>query len=1081
MCFKSMIRRTRSQLSGFDWLKASSPAGQLVVILVCFVFSANGGFTQEPVANVPPEHAQQMKAGLELFNSKIQTLLQEHCLDCHGGSSVEADFDLSTRESLLASGFIDLKTVEESHLLAVVRHESEPHMPKDGERLSDDKLADFRRWLELGAPYASPLIEPKDQAEQSKPSAISNAEREFWAFRPLVPVAPPRNRSAVAEKWVRTPIDHFVLEQLEKLNIRPNASADRRRLIRRAYFDLIGLPPPPEEVEKFVQDQDPLAYEKLIDRLLQLPQYGERWARHWMDISRFAESHGYEQDYDRPTAYHYRDFLIKALNADMPYDQFVRWQIAGDELAPQDPLAMMATGFLGAGAFPTQLTEAEFESSRYDELDDMIGTLGTSVLGLSVGCARCHTHKFDPIPVTDYYRFAANMATAIRSEVELELDPLESEKYRREFETDLAVAEAELKKYEEEKLASDIQAWLQQWEPANPESIGPWRGGSIKHVATASGNQLALQGDGSWFAEGGSPNKDTYTFTCQLSDAPWQALRLECLADERLPNRGPGRAGNGNFALGDIYLRIKGKSDAERIVRFATASATHQQNNDTLSVAASIDDDPISGWAVDGGGIGKDQAALFELAEPLKLSSEEEVEVVLVCNHPNGAHIPGRIRLAWSTEKGLTPAVGKAEIDASVLEALTRLKEKWDVNSPDYSIVKGWMSGQLANYKKVQERVAEIKKQGPKSTKQKVLVTTEGMPHLPHHADGRGFPHFYPQTYVLIRGDVHQKRSEAVPGYLQILMRNGKTEDHWKVSAPEGWTRTSFRRASLANWLMDVKDGAGHLAARVIVNRLWQHHFGKGLVATASDFGKQGDLPSHPELLEWLATDLVQNGWRLKRVHKMIMTSAVYMQSSQALTTEAENLFAADRGVNQDRAAVDRENKYLWKFPVRRLEAEAIRDTLLAVSGDLDLTQFGPGTLDQGMKRRSIYFFIKRSQLIPMMLLFDWPEHQVGIGQRSVTTIAPQALAFMNSPYARQYAASFAKRLSADEDQVKVQLAYNLAFGRPAETHEIEIANRFLAQQVETYQQQGVNDAKSMAWVDYCQALLSMNELIYVD
>jgi mono/diheme cytochrome c family protein len=1037
---------------------------------------------QPPVA-VPPEHAEQMKAGMELFRDKVAKILKERCVECHGGSKLEGDFDLSTRESLLASGLVDLKEVAGSHLLAVVTHESEPHMPKDGEKLSAEEIALFQKWLELGAAYAEPLVAAAP-AGTVKPSPISEQDRQFWAFRPLTPVPPPSVTGDIVggDRWTKTPIDQFIFQQLSNLKIRPNVMADRRRLIRRAYFDLIGIAPTPSEVDAFLADPDPLAYEKLVERLLQSPHYGERWARHWMDIARFAESHGYEQDYDRPTAYHYRDFLIRALNDDLPYDQFLQWQIAGDELQPNNPLAMMATGFLGGGAFPTQLTEAEFETSRYDELDDMINTLGTAALGLSVGCARCHTHKFDPIPASDYYRLAANLSLAIRSEAELDIDPVQSQQWKAEHEAELAKVEQDLRTYEKEKLIEGMRNWLSQWDPNSTEGLGPWRGGAVVRIDSVAGTKMVLQSDGSWVAEGQAPMKDTYSLVCQLPAGEWKSIRLECLADDRMPARGPGRAGNGNFALGDVFLRIaKAGGKEKESLRFAKAAATHQQNGDSLSVTASIDGDPISGWAVDQGGIGKDQAAVFELAQPLKLEAASEVEVVLVCNHPNPSHIPGRVRLSWSAQGELPATVGKQEVDPAVLVALANLKKTWSTESQDFQVAKDYLSGQLVEYKLLRESLDKLKKQGPKTAKQKVLVTTEGMPHLPHHADDRGFPHFYPQTFELIRGDIHQKKVEAPPGYLKILMRNGKTEEYWKVAPPEGWTRTSFRRAGLAKWITDVNDGAGNLAARVIVNRLWQHHFGKGLVATSSDFGRQGDLPSHPELLEWLATDLVQNGWRLKRLHKMMMTSAVYMQASEANDPLAETVAVHDGNVLADRLKVDRENKYLWKFPVRRLEAEAIRDTMLSVAGVLDPQPYGPGTLDQNMRRRSIYFFIKRSQLIPMMVLFDWPEHQVGIGNRSVTTIAPQALAFMNSSQARDYAVAFAKRLGDVDDRAKIVAAYRLAFGRQPLDHEVEIGQRFLAQQTSMYKEQGNAAAAEMAAVDLCQAILSMNELIYVD
>lgn len=1058
-----------------------------VTLALHFVLTATSLVCLSPamgqeVAEVPPEHAAQMKAAADLFRDKVEAILRERCLDCHGGSKLEGDFDISSREALLASGLVDLKDVASSHLLAVVRHDSDPHMPKEGEKLSDSEIAAFQKWLELGAAYSKPLVESKP-GNSSKPSAISDKDREFWAYLPLRSVEPPalNPRMSKEEHWVRTPIDRFVLNKLIDLKIVPNTMADRRRLIRRAYFDLIGFPPSPQEVDAFVADPDPQAYEKLLDRLLQSPQYGERWARHWMDIARFAESHGYEQDYDRPTAYHYRDFLIRALNEDLPYNDFVRWQIAGDELDPNNPLAAMATGFLGGGAFPTQLTEAEFETSRYDELDDMINTLGTSVLGLSVGCARCHSHKFDPIPGSDYYRLAANFSSAIRSEMELDLDPKQSEQWKLEHQQAIEVAEAKLAVYEKDKLPEAIQNWLANWNPGDQESLGSWRGGGVTRIDTAAGTKFVLQEDGSWFAEGPAPPKETYTVVCQLLPGEWKSLRLETLSDKRLPNHGPGRAGNGNFALGDIFVQTQGDAGQEQTLRFAKAVATHQQNGDSLSVAASIDTDGVSGWAVDQGGIGKDQAAVFELATPLKLSEPTEVRVVLVLNHPNPAHSPGRIRLAWSSQSDLPAAVGKEEVDPTAIAALTALKQNWSTDSAEYRVAKTWLTTQLADYRALKEDVAKIRAQGPRTAKQKVLVTTEGLPHLPHHADDRGFPHFYPITYELIRGDVHQRKGEASAGFLKILMRNGKTEDHWKIQPPQGWTRTSFRRAALANWITDVEDGAGNLAARVIVNRLWQHHFGKGLVATSSDFGRQGDLPTHPELLEWLANDLVQNGWKLKRLHKLMMTSAVYMQASETSQFLVVGEEARTAGVVLDRATIDRENRVLWKFPVRRLEAEAIRDTLLSVAGVLELQSYGPGTLDPNMRRRSIYFFIKRSQLIPMMVLFDWPEHQVGIGNRSVTTIAPQALAFMNSPQARQYATEFAKRLGDVGDREKVGGAYRIAFGRQPLEHELEIGERFIREQTAMYESQGNRDAHAIATIDFCQAVMSMNELIYVD
>jgi hypothetical protein len=297
-------------------------------------------------------------------------------------------------------------------------------------------------------------------------------------------------------------------------------------------------------------------------------------------------------------------------------------------------------------------------------------------------------------------------------------------------------------------------------------------------------------------------------------------------------------------------------------------------------------------------------------------------------------------------------------------------------------------------------------------------------------------------------------------------MRDGKDESYWRVAEPAGWKRTSFRRASLAGWLTDADHGAGHLAARVIVNRVWQYHFGRGLVATPNDFGAQGEPPSHPELLDWLADDLIRHGWRLKRLHQLIMTSAVYRQDGE---------------FDEARAGIDRENVFLWRQAPRRLEAEAIRDALLQTAAALDTRMYGPGSLDPNMRRRSVYFFIKRSQLIPMMMLFDWPEHLVSIGQRSTTTTAPQALLFMNSPQGRQYAEGLARRLDGESAGPAVEHAYRIAFGRAPTGPEKRLALDFLARQSASHRRADLDDADHRARVDLCQTLLSMNEFVYVD
>ncbi|MEY3457645.1 MAG: hypothetical protein RL215_802, partial [Planctomycetota bacterium] len=958
----------------------------------------------------------------------------------------------------LASGFVS-QSADDSHLLQVITHESEPHMPWKEPKLADGDIAQIRTWLDLGAPYDKPL--GNRPAKPTTEMTVTDQDRQFWSFRPLQPATGPDVQDAA---WCRNPIDHFIRAKQEAVGLTPNPSADRRTLIRRASFDLLGLPPSPQDIEAFVNDPDPDAWPKLVDRLLQQPQYGERWARHWMDVARFAESHGYEQDYDRPHAWHYRDFLIRAFNEDLPWDQFVRWQLAGDELAPNNPMAMMATGFLGAGAFPTQLTEAEFESARYDELDDMVMTTGVAFLGLSVGCARCHDHKFDPIPARDYYSLAATFTSTIRSETSLDLNPEANQQRQIEFDNRLKTLRQAATSYRETQLPEKLLTWLKN-NPAESDA-SPWELVAIQSAKSSSGTALQILPDGSILATGDPPAKDTITIVAQSRRAAPSALRVEALTHDSLPHRGPGRAPNGNFVLSNIRLGLLPQEGSDNPANLALTAArtTHQQNTDSLSINASIDNDPGSGWAVDAGGIGHDQAAVFDFIPPADPAESRRWLITLDFNHPNPKHSLGRFRISLSSRPSPPAEVGAPGPDANVLAALDTLRKSNPApNAPEWKTALDWFASQDPESIKLQQAVIDAERQGPQLQLATVMVTSEGLPHMKHHADDRGFPHFYPETFLLKRGDVHQKQEPIAPGFLQVLTPATADRNQWNVTPPAGWTRTSFRRATLANWITDRQAGAGSLLARVIVNRLWQHHFGRGIVATPNDFGVSGERPSHPELLEWLANELVQQNYSLKQLHRTILTSATWMQSG---------------AFDESRATIDRDNLLLWRRSPQRLEAEAIRDSMLAVSGTLDATQFGPGTLDQNMNRRSIYFFIKRSQLIPMMMLFDWPEHLVSIGQRPVTTIAPQALMFMNSPQGRRYATAFADKLGQGTANQIAQAAWQSAFGRLPSTSELDAAIRFLSP--DSTPNPNATPTRD-ATVNFCQTLFSMNEFVYVD
>lgn len=1024
---------------------------------LCLVASA-----QQDVAVKPkPDHAVKMKAGTELFREVIRPALAENCLKCHGGEKVRSGFDLSTRKLLLQGGdsgeVIDLKEPDDSYFLSLIRHDDEPVMPPAQDKLPDNLLADFARWIELGAPYDKPLLEKKEDGP--KAMQVTENDRNFWAFRPLAKVTPP----SVESDWPQNKIDSFILAKLQGKGLSPNPQIDDRTRIRRLYLDVIGLPPTPEQMQHGLE----ISHAALVDELLDSPHYGERWARHWLDAARFAESHGFEQDYDRKFAYHYRDFVIKALNKDMPWDQFVRWQIAGDELAPNEPLAMMATGFLGAGVFPTQLTEKEFESARYDELDDMAATVGTAMLGLTIGCARCHDHKFDPIPVKDYYRFVANFTTTIRSEIDVDLDPVGFQKKLAAWREVHATKEGKLAAYRDR---DDVKLGFEKWlktEAAASVSAQPW---SMLDIASAKSDQAATtlteQEDGALLASGSAPAKEIYTIRGSSSLRQARFLRIEALTHASMKRNGPGRASNGNFALSNLEVLVNIDASSAQAnpswkpVKLISARATHQQNTKHLSVEAAIDQDNAgTGWAVDFGGIGKDQAAVFALDAPIEISNESELEVRMTF-HNNSQHSLGRFRVSLSDHSDPPVSVGDSQ-DVGMSAAIAAL-ESGDLQDEHRKTLFLVYAAIEPEYRELQKAVEQSLAEKPQPKKTKVQVSSEGFPPTKHHADGRGFPHFYPETHFLSRGDPNQKLGVAPSGFLQVLTKSGKAEDYWKQVPPEGWKRTSFRRANLANWLTDPEFGAGELLARVAVNRIWHHHFGRGIVATPNDFGLQGKPPTHSELLDFLARDLITSGWSIKQLHRKILLSATWLQSTAASAEKLE---------------IDPENQWFWRFTPRRLEAEIVRDSMLAVSGQLDEKMFGPGTLKPDQSRRSIYFMIKRSRLVPMMQIFDQPEPLSSQGSRPSTTIAPQALLFMNNRQVVKWAAGFAKSLDPSNAELTVQGLYQRALGRAPNESELQSSIEFLRQQAASY---GNDKGQELALADLCQVIFGLNEFIYL-
>jgi len=809
-----------------------------------------------------------------------------------------------------------------------------------------------------------------------------------------------------------------------------------------------------------LNDPAPDAYERLIDRLLASPHYGERWGRHWLDLARFAESHGFEHDYDRETAYHYRDFVIQALNDDLPYDTFVKWQLAGDELAPNENLAMMATGFLAAGVHSTQITKNEVEKHRYDELDDMLATTGTAMLGLTIGCARCHDHKFDPIPQGDYYRLLSAFTTTVRSEVELNFDKEGYRRAKEAFDREHAPFAESLARFEKEQLPARFAAWEKS---RGAGDLPAWIDLEPVDFKSSGGAAFEKQDDGSFLVKGEAAARDTWTFVARTGPGKITALRLETLTHHALPHQGPGRADDGNFALADIKLAAapNGAPDKPASVPLGDPQATFAQEGAPASAA--VDGDGKSSWSIHPQ-VARPHAVVFAVGPAEGIDGDATLTITLKFE-TQGAQ-PGRVRLSVAST---TPAPALDAVGAPA-EVAALLATPAEQRTPEQTArLVSWYRRVDSEWEALHRRAEDHLAQAPRPDLRKVLVSSEGLPAIRLHSQGEDF---FPETFYLRRGDPNQKEGAAPVGFLQVMTRAPDGPNHWPVDPPTN-ARTSFRRTALANWITDVDQGAGSLLARVIVNRLWQHHLGRGIVATSSDFGSRGEAPTHPELLDWLASELVARGWRLKPIHKLILTSSVYRQSG---------------ALRDDAASIDPDNLLYWRFARRRLEGEVIRDAILAASGMLEQRLYGPGTLDEGHTRRSIYFTVKRSQLAPMMQVFDAPDALSGVGERPSTTIAPQALMLLNNPGIRDWSRAFARRLLSAEEATPrevVRSGYLVALGREPSDSETADALAFLARQQASYagEASAANDAegREAALTDFCQILLCLNEFIYVE
>ncbi|MCX7418074.1 MAG: PSD1 and planctomycete cytochrome C domain-containing protein [Planctomycetia bacterium] len=999
---------------------------------------------------------------IEFFEQKIRPVLAQHCYSCHSeearnAKKLKAKLYLDSAEGMLDGGESGPVMVKgkgaESLLVKALKYDG-LEMPPSG-KLPEEVIADFVKWIDMGA------VDPRVGRKPGSAKREINLEegRQFWSFKPLQNAVPPDVKNVA---WNGTPIDRFVAAKHEEKQLKANVPVSKEKLIRRAYFDLIGLPPTPEQVDAFVKDAAPNAFEKVVDELLQSERYGERWGRHWLDVARFAESGGYEFDGFRPGAYHYRDWLIRAINGDMPYSEFVRMQIAGDKLLPDDYRGAAATGFLVAGPYPGQITAKTVERIRYDQLDDMIMTIGGSMLGLTLGCVRCHEHKYDPIPAKDYYGIASSLARSAHGPKMYDPDPAATqravEKHRAEHEPFVAA----LRKFAAEELPKRFAEWQKnelgkqpdapRWQVLDPVSAEAER--SWLKMLPAG----VVAHDGSFAPETNAKRRpraprelEEYTITAHTFQKNLTSLRLDAFTDKVLPQRGPGLNGDGSFQLAELKVTARPIRNGSALESQATTTekpielklkpvfAAFEDKNQPLANA--VDGKPATAWVVRENAR-KDNAAIFEIEGGLPgFASGTELTFELSFRDLG----LGRVRLAMSTEANPATWAGDVtlqhigEIRATLAANNNQIPES--VREP----LVHWFSPFDSETAKVFNTVRDHVQREPRPPLTEVYTTIAG---------GQ-------DVFLLRRGEVDNKQGKAEPSFIQVLATAPDSDARW-LPKPAAGQPAIDPRVGLANWMTDVDQGAGVLLARVMVNRLWQHHFGEGIVGTSNDFGAQGERPTHPELLEWLATEFVKGGWRLKPLHKAMMLTAAYQQANE---------------VSADNVKIDPDNRFLWHHKPQRLEAEIIRDAVLAVGGSLDLSMFGPSILDN-TPRRSVYLRVKRSELIPFMTMFDAPEPTQSIGERVSTTLPTQALTMMNSPFVRQQAEKLAVRVRPNNEtplESAVDRAYQFAFARQPSKEERDRMVAFINQQVAAK-----TDLK-IALAEVCQVLICLNEFVYVD
>ncbi|MEK7793036.1 MAG: PSD1 and planctomycete cytochrome C domain-containing protein [Candidatus Hydrogenedentota bacterium] len=983
-------------------------------------------------------------AGPIQFQTQIRPILEAHCLKCHGPDKRRGGLGLYDRETALLGGDSGERVIVpgDSGASALIRRVSssdpEERMPAEGDPLTQAEIALLASWIDEGAVW-----DADDSATKLR----------HWSFIAPEKHAPP---SVWRAGRVHNPIDAFILARLERDGLAPSPEADRYTLVRRAHIELIGIPPSPEKVAAFAADERPDAYERIVDELLASPNYGERQARGWLDAARYADTNGYEKDRPR-SIWPYRDWVIDAFNRNMPFDEFVIEQLAGDLLPNATESQRIATGF-HRNAMLNEEGGIDAAEDWFKRSVDRVNTTAAVFLGLTMGCAQCHSHKYDPITQREYYQFMAFFNDA--TEVTLPLADEKASAGRARIEQEAEGLEAWTLWLG--RSNSEIHAECQDWIEETAEKASSWQIVRPDTLHSANGATLELLEDGSILATEDIPNDDTYEVEFETDGAPITAVRIEALPHESLPGGGPGRGvilAEGDFLLTEF--KAEALSSGSKWVSVKIARATHDYAGEGRAADQALDGHADTGWSINGA-IGREHAAVFEFAAPVSGKSSR-LRLILEQDYIH-QHTLGRFRISVTSDPGPVSALDvPAEIEAAfVVPEGSRSPEERAVIERHYYLR---VAPKLGTWR---DKIAKLR--GSVPARESTLTMA-----------ARISPR---ETFIHHRGEFLSPTEKVEPGAPAMLPL-------MEADAPKD-------RLALARWLVDKRDP---LLARVTMNRLWQQVFGRGLVATPEDFGMRSDPPTHPELLDWLAIAFMESDWNYKAMHRLMVTSSTFRQSSYV----TEELLEHDPG-----------NLLFARAPRPRVDAEVVRDSALAAAGLLNLAVGGPsvrppqpsgvtalayGSPDWPVStgadryRRGLYTYWKRTAPYPGAVLFDAPTGDETCLRRRQSNTPLQALALLNDQVFVEAARSMAWRVMTHDGRLgdRISHLFMLALNRPAALEEAQRVEEFYREMLARFEAgprrawevsgpvglfESERRAELAAWTMVCRSILNLDEMI---